>query len=96
LADTQFATPQLPVLSTTTQTLFTAQNVKQNLLAQVAAPTNFQAAIRALAQAGVTEFYELGERPVLGKMLQQTLPDAAMFYAPTPVQAQEEANGTEG
>jgi [acyl-carrier-protein] S-malonyltransferase len=96
LADTQFATPQLPVLSTTTQTLFTAQNVKQNLLAQVAAPTNFQEAIRALAQAGVTEFYELGERPVLGKMLQQTLPDAVTFYAPTPVQAQEEANGTEG
>jgi [acyl-carrier-protein] S-malonyltransferase len=96
LADTQFATPQLPVLSTTTQTLFTAQNVKQNLLAQVAAPTNFQETIRALAQAGVTEFYELGERPVLGKMLQQTLPDAVTFYAPTPVQAQEEKNGTEG
>lgn len=83
--------PQVPLVSNASGELLTGrEQVHQALIDQIASPVRWVDCVRALADAGVTTFLELGSGRVLTGLVRQILGvDADVFAADSPSKLEE-------
>ncbi|MBW7883432.1 MAG: ACP S-malonyltransferase [Caldilineaceae bacterium] len=77
---TPFAAPQVPVIGNTTgRQLTTAEELRDELTAQLTGSVRWTASIQTLAEAGVTTFTEIGAGDVLTGMVKRIVRSARRF-----------------
>lgn len=75
-----FHNPQLPVIANVTASFEqTADEVKKNLIAQVAGPVRWTETIQKLTDEGYTHFVECGPGKVLAGLIKRIAPEAVVF-----------------
>jgi [acyl-carrier-protein] S-malonyltransferase len=77
--------PQVPLAANAVGGIIrTAAEVRDALVAQIASPVRWVDCVRALVDAGVTSYLEVGPGRVLGGLVRQIVPDADATSAGTP------------
>ena len=80
LADTDLASPRVPVWANTTAAPHgpTADEIRAGLAKQIAAPVRYEQMIRAMIDDGVTTFVEVGPGSVLTRLIRRIAQDDAI------------------
>jgi [acyl-carrier-protein] S-malonyltransferase len=77
LSGLEFRDPQVPVVANCTgRPLKTANAIKAELIQQISGCVQWQRSVRYMADAGVTDFYEIGPGRVLTAMVKRITTDA--------------------
>lgn len=75
IAAANIADPRIPVIANVTaRPLYTAEEVRQELLQQLTAPVQWQGSIEELVRLGVARFYEMGPGRVLTGLIARIAP----------------------
>ncbi|HXW21277.1 MAG TPA: acyltransferase domain-containing protein, partial [Rhodomicrobium sp.] len=69
LKDVGFALPKIPVISNVTGEAHKSEDIRQNLAEHLTKPVLWSHSIETMLAAGVEEFVEIGEHPVLTPMI---------------------------
>jgi [acyl-carrier-protein] S-malonyltransferase len=76
IEDTKFSTPKCPVYQNTTARAVTdPTEIQKNLIAQLTAPVRWTQSIKAMIEAGISDFVEVGPGKVLQGLIKKISPD---------------------
>lgn len=90
LAHVMIAPATIPVVSNVTaQPVRDAGDIRRLLVEQVASPVRWDESVRAMADAGVTTFVEIGPGTSLSGLIRKTLPSARVAHVEDPSSLQE-------
>jgi [acyl-carrier-protein] S-malonyltransferase len=82
--------PEVPMASNASGALAaSADEVREALVAQIASPVRWVDCVRTIAGQGCETFLELGPGRVLGGLVRQIEPEAAIFAADSPTKLEE-------
>ncbi|OLD50705.1 MAG: hypothetical protein AUI83_11305, partial [Armatimonadetes bacterium 13_1_40CM_3_65_7] len=82
--------PTIPVVSNVTaQPVRGPDDIRRLLVEQVASPVRWDESVRAMADAGITTFVEVGPGTALSGLIRKTVPPARVLHVEDPVSLQE-------
>jgi [acyl-carrier-protein] S-malonyltransferase len=80
-----FLQPQIPVVSNVTADYFKGEeNIRQNLIAQVASPVRWEESVKKLVRDGFQTFIEVGPGTVLTGLIRRIAPEVKLARVEDP------------
>ena len=69
---TRISVPQVPVIANVSaRALLTVEDIRDELIAQLTWPVRWTASVQSMIEQGISQFFEIGPKDVLGKLLKR-------------------------